>query len=108
MKYFSVKRSIKIGGKLYRPCVCYPLPDSLLFTVKSLVDSGVAAVHDEEVYFQSGKMIDSERLARRNAEKSEVKITRKKSHKELKDDLAKMEAAMNTVEAAVGGEAEGQ
>lgn len=113
MRYFSVKRTLKIAGKTYRPCVCYQLPDSLLFTAKSLVEQGIAEIHDEEVFFQSGKKIDAARIADKQRAKEEEKIviekaTRKKSHKELKDELAKIESDLNSVEVAVDGESTGQ
>ena len=34
--YFSVKQSVKIAGKAYIPCVCYPLPEALKLTVEQL------------------------------------------------------------------------
>ena len=40
--YFSVKTATKIAGKVYTPCVCYPLPDILAPTVDKMVAEGKA------------------------------------------------------------------
>ena len=57
--FFSVKSSVKIAGKVYTPCVCYPLPEVLLPTIEKMVAEGKAYKFDKKVYFQNGKVIES-------------------------------------------------
>lgn len=55
--YFSVKVPTKIMGKVYTPCVCYPVPDVLLPTVEKLVKEEKAYLFEEKVAFQNGKVL---------------------------------------------------
>ena len=55
--YFSVKAPTKIMGKVYTPCVCYPVPDVLLPTVEKLVKEEKAYLFEEKVAFQNGKVL---------------------------------------------------
>lgn len=98
MKYFSVKRSIKIGGKICKPCICYELKDSLVFTVKSLVDSGIAQIHDDEVFFQNGKVIDKKAVVAKAKEKAKVEKAAKKKAKPTVADLKEMIAEPQVAE----------
>lgn len=52
--YFSVLRDIKIAGKVYRPCVSYPVKPELKATVESLVLRGKAVLRDEDLRFANG------------------------------------------------------
>ena len=38
--FFSVKRAMKIAGKTYIPCVCYPVTKFLERTVQKLSEEG--------------------------------------------------------------------
>lgn len=98
--FFSVKVPLKIAGKDYIPCVCYPLPRFLEYTVKELKKEGKVEIYDKIVFFQNGKLI----------EKAEPKpvVTEAKPKKEKKaktapvadtEDLAK-EAEIVPVEEA--------
>ena len=58
--YFSVKRAVRIAGKNYFPCICYPLTDFLKSTVEKLEKEGKAKVYDRFVFFQNGKIITNE------------------------------------------------
>lgn len=49
---------MKIGGKVYSPCICYPLPEILSLTVDKLVKEGKAYRYDKPVFFQNGKVIE--------------------------------------------------
>ena len=75
--FFSVKSTIKIMGKVYTPCVCYPATDLLMPTIEKLVKEERAYLFKEKVYFQNGKVIEK---------KSEVKenLTTDKPKKEKK------------------------
>lgn len=55
--YFSVKTPTKIMGKVYTPCVCYPVPDVLLPTVEKMVKEEKAYLFEEKVAFQNGKVL---------------------------------------------------
>lgn len=85
--YFSVKTATKIAGKVYTPCVCYPLPDILAPTVDKMVAEGKAYKFDNKVFFQNGKVIEK---------KSAVKgsLTTEKSKKEKKAKPAVEEAVI--------------
>ena len=52
--YFSVTRDIKIGGKVYRPCVSYQVRPELQATVKSLVLQGKAIIREDDIRFANG------------------------------------------------------
>ena len=52
--YFNVLRDIKIGGKVYRPCVSYPLRPELEATLNSLVIQGKAVIRNENLRFANG------------------------------------------------------
>ena len=55
--FFSVKREIKIAGKTYIPCVCYPVTKFLERTVQKLSEESKAVIYPERVFFQNGKVI---------------------------------------------------
>lgn len=73
--FFSVKQPLKIAGKEYIPCVCYPLPRFLEYTVEELKKEGKAEIYDKMVFFQNGKLIE------KPAEKADNKCFEKKSKK---------------------------
>lgn len=56
--FFSVKHSIRIGGKVYMPCICYNLTKVLELTVRDLEKQGKAIIHDKIVFFQNGKIVE--------------------------------------------------
>ena len=56
--FFSVKQPLRIAGKDYIPCVCYPLPRFLEYTVEHLQAEGKATIYDKMVFFQNGKLIE--------------------------------------------------
>lgn len=70
--FFSVKKNLKIAGKVYIPCVCYDLPEQLVLTVKKLEAEGKACIHEEEVGFMNGKILVKEKKQKKVAKK-EVK-----------------------------------
>ena len=55
--FFSVKSTLRIAGKVYTPCVCYPLPENLVATVDKLVTEDKAYKFENRVYFQNGKVL---------------------------------------------------
>ena len=70
--YFSVKRAVRIAGKNYFPCICYPLTDFLKSTVEKLEKEGKAKVYDRFVFFQNGKIITNEPEIK--VEEPEIKV----------------------------------
>lgn len=52
--YFSVTRDIKIGGKVYKPCISYPVNPELRATVESLVIQGKAIIREDNIRFANG------------------------------------------------------
>ena len=77
--FFSVKTSMKIGSKVYTPCICYPLPETLVPTVDKLVKEGKAYRYEERVFFQNGKV-----LVKNPAVKEEVTVEKSKKVKKGK------------------------
>lgn len=74
--FFSVKYPLKMAGKTYLPCICYPLPRFLEMTVEKLVKEDKAVIYDEMVFFQNGKIIKTEKMLK--AEQKEVRKAGKK------------------------------
>lgn len=56
--YFSVRKPFRIAGRLYKPCICYDMPENLRVTLNRLVEDGLATVSEEPMYFQSGAMLE--------------------------------------------------
>ncbi len=56
--FFSVKQPLKIAGKVYIPCVCYALPETLKETIEHLKKENKAEIYGERVYFCNGKIVD--------------------------------------------------
>lgn len=57
--FFSVKRAMIIGGKVYYPCICYELSPDLEETVSFLKNKGKAEIYPIKVHFQNGKVIEN-------------------------------------------------
>jgi hypothetical protein len=81
--FFSVKSSVKIAGKVYTPCVCYPVTDFLKATVDKMVKEDKASLYEDRVFFQNGKVIEK---------KEEPKpVIEKKSKKAKKEEIKEEE-----------------
>lgn len=94
--YFSVKKEIKLGGKVFIPCVCYPVTAPLELTVKKLAKEGRAVIYEERVFFQNGKVIEKKSVVK------EVLTTEKKSSKKSKkEERIEPEAFVKEVEEIV-------
>ena len=77
--YFTVTRDIKIGGKVYKPCVSYPLRPELTATVNSLALQGRAVIRNEELRFANGAPVYPK--VKKEPEKAEEKKSTKKKGK---------------------------
>lgn len=58
--FFSVRNTIKIAGKVYKPCICYEVTSILELTVNKLVAEEKADTHKKYVYFCNGKVVEAE------------------------------------------------
>ena len=94
--FFSVKTAMKIGGKVYIPCICYDLPDVLVPTVDKLVSEDKARKYDKPVFFQNGKILEK---------KADVKESLT-TNKGKKDKKVKKETTPVVTEADAIAEAE--
>ena len=90
--FFSVKTPVKIMGKVYTPCICYPLPDILAPTIDKLVEEEKAYKFDERVYFQNGKIIEKKTVVKEaistekpRKDKKNKEISAKQFVKDTKD-----------------------
>lgn len=96
--FFTVKKNLKIGGKYFRPCICYSLEDRLLATVRELEAKGEAEVTDDAVFFQNGAKIDSKKVKKENKEAKIAEKLQKKAKKQQKkeDFVAETEVSEGT------------
>lgn len=69
--FFSVKKSMIIGGKVYYPCICYEISSALENTVYFLKNKGQAEIYPVKVHFQNGKVIENlDKVTKRKPNKS--------------------------------------
>ena len=68
--FFSVNNTIKIAGKVYKPCICYKVTNTLELTVNKLVAEGKAELHKDYAYFCNGKIVEAKEEKAEPAEKS--------------------------------------
>lgn len=89
--FFSVKTALKIGGKVYIPCICYALPDVLVPTVDKLVSEDKARKYDKPVFFQNGKVLEKKAVVKES-------LTTKKGKKVKKETVAEAETVAEETE----------
>ena len=75
--FFSVKTPTKIAGKVYTPCICYPLPDVLKPTIEKMVKDEKAYIYDTKVFFQNGKVIEKKVVESKPANTKKTKKAKK-------------------------------
>lgn len=92
--FFSVKTPTKIAGKVYTPCVCYPLPDVLKPTIDKMIEEGKAYIYHNKVFFQNGKVIEKKEEPKpvvekkqKKAKKEEIKEEEMPSPEEIADNV---------------------
>lgn len=69
--FFSVKKAMIIGGKVYYPCICYEVSSVLEETVFYLRNKGQAEIYPIKVHFQNGKVIENlDKVTKRKSNKS--------------------------------------
>lgn len=81
--FFSVKSPMKIAGKIYHPCICYPLPEELELTINKLVGEGKAYKFKEPVTFVNGVVFVKQP---KEVKKEEKVISKKADKKETVED----------------------
>lgn len=82
--FFSVKTAIKIAGKVFVPCVCYAINETLAPTIDKLVAEGKAYKYSNRVYFQNGKLIEKKPIVQENRTVEKLKKTKKEKAVEEK------------------------
>ena len=75
--FFSVKNSIKIGSKTFRPCICYEVTPYLELTIKKLAEEDKVVLYNERVYFCNGKILEKKPVVKED-------LTTEKPKKEKK------------------------
>lgn len=69
--FFSVKKIMTIGGKVYYPCICYEVSSVLEETIHNLKSKGKAEIYPVKVHFQNGKVIENlDKVIKRKSNKS--------------------------------------
>lgn len=84
--FFTVKKNLKIGGKYFRPCICYTLEDRFLATARELEAKGDAEITEEPVFFQNGAKINSKRVKKENKKTEIAEKLQKKAKKQHKNE----------------------
>lgn len=93
--FFSVKTPTKIAGKVYTPCVCYPLPDTLKPTIEKMENEEKAYIYNCKVAFQNGKVLEKKEVEAKPVDTKKSKKTKKEDVKEEEDIPSPEEIADN-------------
>ncbi len=96
--YFSVKSSVKIAGKVYTPCICYPLSEFLTPTVNKMVEEGKAEIYKEKVFFQNGRVLVKKPKEILMTEKKPSKKAKKEEKVEPEEFVEEVEKIVTTDE----------
>jgi len=56
--FFSVRKSMRIGDRVFRPCICYEVDSIYESVVCELAGKDLAVVWPKRVFFQNGRVID--------------------------------------------------
>lgn len=89
--YFSVKSSVKIAGKVYTPCICYPLSEFLTPTVNKMVEEGKAVIYKDKVFFQNGRVLVKKSKEILTTEKKPSKKSKKEEKLEPEEFVEEVE-----------------
>ena len=96
--YFSVRDTYIIGGKKYRPCICYHTESALLKnTIENLVKKDKAVIYEEKRFFCNGKLVktkaeqEAEDKAKKKAEKEEKKAKKETEEIALDENVKETE-----------------
>lgn len=83
--FFSVIKPIRIGGRIYRPCICYEIASYLRSTVEKLEKEGTVKVYSEKVYFCNGKIVPKQEAIKENVTTEKTKKNKKEKTVPVKD-----------------------
>jgi len=86
MIYFSVKDGLKIAGKNFRPCICYKISELHRASIERLAAEGKVRIHDKQVFFQNGKILETKAVNKVNKVKKAKKNTAKIEVKETTEE----------------------
>ena len=70
--FFSVKSPLKILGKTYIPCVCYPVTKILEATIENLEKQEKVYIYKEPVSFMNGKVLQKKKAKTEKAKKEKT------------------------------------
>lgn len=97
--FFSVIKPIRIGGRVYRPCICYEIASYLRSTVEKLEKEGTVKVYSEKVYFCNGKIVPKQVAIKENVTTEKTKKNKKeKVAEEVKEEVLSPEEIADNVE----------
>lgn len=97
--FFSVIKPIRIGGRIYRPCICYEIASYLRSTVEKLEKEGTVKVYSEKVYFCNGKIVPKQEAIEENVTTGKTKKSKKeKVAEEVKEEVLSPEEIADNVE----------
>ena len=97
--FFSVLKPIRIGGRIYRPCICYEIASYLRSTVEKLEKEGTVKVYSEKVYFCNGKIVPKQEAIKENVTTEKTKKNKKeKVAEEVKEEVLSPEEIADNVE----------
>ncbi len=96
--FFSVKSPTKIAGKVYTPCVCYPLPDVLKPTIDKMIKEGKAYIYNSKVFFQNGKVLEKKEVEEVKPDNTKKSKKAKKEEIKEEDEIPSPEEIADNVE----------
>jgi hypothetical protein len=94
---------MRIAGKTYIPCVCYPVTRMLELTVNKLEAEGKAVTYTERVFFQNGSVIEKKPVVK---ETLTTKKKEKKTKKTKAEEPAKEPEEVNELPEGTGTESD--
>ena len=96
--FFSVKSAVKIAGKTYTPCVCYPVSEFLKPTIEKMVAEGKAYAYEHKVAFQNGKVLVKKEVGEAKPDNTKKSKRAKKEDVKEEEDIPSPEEIADNVE----------
>ncbi len=95
--FFSVKRAIRIGGKTFRPCICYEVTPYLELTIKKLAEGDNVTIYPERVFFCNGKIVEKKPVVEENRTTEKAKKEKKEKKVDAPTFVKEVEETVDTV-----------
>ena len=95
--FFSVKRAIRIGGKAFRPCICYEVTPYLELTIKKLSEGDDITLYPERVFFCNGKIVEKKSVVKENRTTEKAKKEKKEKKADTPTFVKEVEETVATV-----------